>query len=381
MKICKSIGFISEFNPANRTLWSGIHYTIFKLLKGKNRVEWVDPEIPFWLLATLKARKAFAIFGGKNYDWTHAVSLSKRIGRTLSRKLRDRHYDLLFASAASSSLAFLETDIPIIYLSDTTFHLVNDYYGKYSNLSNRNVEDGELIERRALEKATRVILSSGWARESAIHDYGINPAKIHVIPFAPNIERIPAASEVRYGKSDSLNLLFVGIDWKRKGGSTAIKIHELLKERYPQCRLRLVGGMPDEEISDPRIEPYGFLDKNDRESLEKLCSLYLDTDFLVHPTQAEAAGIVFAESAAFGVPSLTYKTGGVADYVQNDVNGFIFPAGTSEAAFVEAISAVYDDPLKYEALRKSTRQMFEQNFSRGRWVERFDAICDSLKLS
>ncbi len=326
----------------------------------------------------LKARKGLALLVGGNYDWTHALALSRYLGKRLTQRLSGQEFDLLLATAASTSLAFLDTNIPIVYLSDTTFGLINNYYGKYSNLSRQNADEGNLIEQRALEKASAVVLASEWARRSVVDDYKISPSKAHVVHFAPNIERLPEAKDIRYRRGDSMNLLFVGIDWNRKGGDIAIKTYYILKKRYPNCRLRIVGGSPKERLPDRGIEVHGLLDKAKPEDMEKLLSLYLDTDFFLLPTQAEAAGIVFAEASAFGVPSFTFDTGGVRSYVEDNVNGFVLPKDADETAFAERIISVYDSPSCYERLRKSTRLAFETKFSAERWEKSLQEIFESV---
>lgn len=45
-------------------------------------------------------------------------------------------------------------------------------------------------------------------------------------------------------------------------------------------------------------------------------------NFLLLPTIAECAGIVFAEASGYGIPSITYDTGGVGTYVIDGINGF-----------------------------------------------------------
>ncbi|WP_270350498.1 glycosyltransferase [Ligilactobacillus salivarius] len=51
------------------------------------------------------------------------------------------------------------------------------------------------------------------------------------------------------------------------------------------------------------------------------------------PTRAECAGIVFNEASAFGVPSLSVDTGGVADYVKNNINGYRMPLSANGEDF------------------------------------------------
>lgn len=60
----------------------------------------------------------------------------------------------------------------------------------------------------------------------------------------------------------------------------------------------------------------GFLDKEDKKDYRKYLDAWKKVNILLLPTRAECAGIVFNEASAFGVPSLSVDTGGVADYVK-----------------------------------------------------------------
>jgi glycosyltransferase involved in cell wall biosynthesis len=68
------------------------------------------------------------------------------------------------------------------------------------------------------------------------------------------------------------------------------------------------------------------------------------------PTRAEAAGIVFCEASAFGVPSLTLKTGGVEDYVRNGINGICLPYNSKPKDFAKSILEIVKDKDRYSSL-------------------------------
>lgn len=373
------IGFVSEFDPLTRKSWSGTHYTLFSMLKQQYDVRWINSD-PLQIKAAFKAWMRIKRMMGKNYDWMHAVSYSKYLCRNVMRQLKEERFDLLYAPAGSGSIAFLETDTPIIYHSDSTFRLAHDYNRDFSNLSKHNLEGGELLERLALKKATKIILASSWAKRSAIDDYEIESGKIATIPFVPNLEKVPCDTEIRYEKSESLNLLFVGTNWRRKGGPTVLRIYRILKQRYPHCRLTIVGDSPDSRTDNPDINICGFLDKKDPVQRQRLYSIYLGTDFFILPTQFDAAGIVFCEASSFGVPCLTFDTGGTGEYVENKINGFTFPPGAAESEFADAIASVYDDPIRFKSLRESTRRKYEKEFTRDRWLDRFGQLLEGAEI-
>ncbi len=91
------------------------------------------------------------------------------------------------------------------------------------------------------------MLSSEWAKRSAILDYGVEPDSISVMPLGPNI-RGEMISRFKPAKSADfrrgVRLLFIGADWDRKGGPTVLDIKRELDSREVPCELFLVGNCP-----------------------------------------------------------------------------------------------------------------------------------------
>src|SRR5690606_921506 len=111
---------------------------------------------------------------------------------------------------------------------DATHANLFDFYPDYTNMCRRIIRDGHQIEQTAIDRASAVIFSSEWAAQSAVRDYRADPAKVHVVPFGANLENPPSTRDVndaiRARPRQICKLLFIGVDWKRKGGETAIQV-------------------------------------------------------------------------------------------------------------------------------------------------------------
>ena len=57
------------------------------------------------------------------------------------------------------------------------------------------------------------------AHKHAIQYYGISPHKINVLPFGANLED----RYILHGVHNVVKLLFVGVEWERKGAELAIQ--------------------------------------------------------------------------------------------------------------------------------------------------------------
>jgi hypothetical protein len=150
---------------------------------------------------------------------TNSKALSRAYSRSLSRTLGEADHDWLFAPYASAEIAYVESGRPIVYYSDATFRIMCDYYSGFSGLSRRAKRAGDDLERRAIDRAAVACFASDWAAASAIRDYGATPDKVCVIPLSANVSDPPPYDSLRFERRDeAVRLLFVGVDWERKGG-------------------------------------------------------------------------------------------------------------------------------------------------------------------
>ena len=217
----------------------------------------------------------------------------------------------------------MKSNVPIIYISDATFDSMVNYESGCSNISSRSIEEGNYLEKNILQRSTYILYPSDWPINSAIQYYGVPKHKIIKAKFGPNLRKLPRTSELKdinLKQEKILKLLFVGVKWKSKGGPIAIEALNKLNERGINTELTVVGCKPQEKnCSGLKIIP--FLDKSNYQDLQSLYNLYNSSHFFILPTRNEAVGIVFSESAAFGLPCIASNTGGIPDYIEDNITG------------------------------------------------------------
>jgi glycosyltransferase involved in cell wall biosynthesis len=348
------IGFVCVEDATDVKSWSGTPFHILKNLREQDvEVELFTPLdrnfrrrlILSWALARLQGSPA-------SLD-RYPLAL-RSYARQLSIKLREHPVDVLFATS-SIPIALLECSQPIIFWTDAVFHSMYNYYqGSFSKLTRSDVRRGKWQEEESLRRCAIAAYSSRWAAETAKEL--TDPEKIRVLPFGPNMpsqlteEQIASlAQKKRERVPRRCELLFVGMDWGRKGGDTAIETARLLNQAGTVTRLRVVGAKPPQVLPD-FVEYLGFIDKNSQDGLRRLSDLFCEADFFILPTRAEASAIVFCEANLFGVPTITYATGGVPDYIRDQVNGVCLPPGSPASHFAEKISQILSTPGCYQKL-------------------------------
>ena len=259
-----------------------------------------------------------------------------------------------------------------------------DYYPCFSNLLNISKKQGIEIEKKAMKKASKIIYSSHWASESAIKDFGIKKDKIYIIPFGANLEETPSKNEVEKMINDRLQerkvcrLLFIGVDWFRKGGDIAFKTTVELNKRGVPTKLIVCGCYPSFTTKSPYLKILGFLDKNEKEQSDILAEQYRKAHLFILPTRAEAAGIVFSEACAYGLPIISTFTGGVSTYVKDGVNGYLLSIESNYIKYADIIQKIWENIDEYYALSINARKMYEKELNWDIWGVKVKKIILSL---
>ena len=168
-------------------------------------------------------------------------------------------------------------------------------------LVRRRVAQQRLAHRRAAASCA----ASAWVAASLRDDYGIEPARIHVVGFGA--EAIASATERDWSVP---RLLWIGLDWERKGGDALLRAFARLRAAHPRAELHLVGTHPS--LSEPGVTGHGRLDRRDPAQRARLAGLLGRSTALALPSTLEPFGIVYVEAGLAGLPSIGTTVGGAA---------------------------------------------------------------------
>lgn len=272
--------------------------------------------------------------------------------------------------------AYLVSDVPLIYIGDTTFHLFNQYMSWQDESLAKLAEQ---LESLAIQKADKIIYCSEWAKQSAMQDYNADAKKIEVVEFGANIiENIPIPDNVSPINAPC-NLLFIGRNWNMKGGNKVLEIYHNLKGRGFQCTLTIIGSEPPMSLpNDPNIEIYPFIDKTNSNDRLKFHEILTRSHFLILPTRFDCFGIAFCEACAYGIPSLGTNVGGVSQVIKEGENGFLFNIDASSLEYADKIEETFNNHTTYFELMKTARKDFEERLNWDIWLDKSNKIIEQL---
>jgi glycosyltransferase involved in cell wall biosynthesis len=196
-----------------------------------------------------------------------------------------------------------------------------------------------------------------------------------VIQFGANMEVVPPGESVLGRCEDrKCRLLFVGRDFKRKGGSYALEALEALRRRGVDAHLVILGSVPPTAPSSDQVEVIPYLDKNNPADVRRIYDLYMGSHYLLFPTRADCSPIALCEAAAFGLPVVSSQVGGIASIVSEGENGFLLPLDADANAYADRIESSFADRERYRQLVQSSRARYDALLNWDRWAERLEPV-------
>lgn len=373
------IAFVSVLDPTNINNWSGTPYFMVEALKRRgHEVSWIGPLKGKYDSLRRILQRSLNITFPKYVDLTRTIAYAQSLSNSASGLMIGRDFDLILCPS-SIVAAYLESDIPIVTWEDATFaSMVNYYPGKWMNYSLRTIRSANLIQQRALSRAAFSLFSSEWAAQSARINYQVDDGRVVCVPFGANIEDPPISEEVlkavgRRASAKECRILFVGVDWDRKGGDLVLETAERLRAQDLSVYVDIVGCNPPYVVPDYVIQ-HGFLSKSTVSGKQKLRQLFLNAHYLFVPSLAECYGLVFAEASAYGVLSLARDTGGIPSVVRNGENGWVLPVDGTASAYAQRIHSDMKDRDRYIRMALHARRLYEETFNWDSAVRNFEEL-------
>lgn len=194
---------------------------------------------------------------------------------------------------------------------------------------------------------------SAFIRDSLIDDYHCDPATIAIVGAAPNLP--PPTTLPDNADYSNRTILFVGIDWERKGGPLLIQAFRKVIDALPDARLIIAGSSP--AIHDiPNIEILG------RVPLSEVSGLLLRSTLLALPSLREPQGVNAIEALMHRIPVVASNIGALPEMVQDSKTGRIVRHNDPDA-LASALIDLLSDPALCRSYGDAGRQSAIDRYS------------------
>jgi glycosyltransferase involved in cell wall biosynthesis len=343
-------------DPRDPDASSGVDYNFYTSIKRHTKdVEIAGPFRVSGLLPERLLKRLYTTLTHQRYlKWN--LRAIWRANYTVNQLEKAWQPDVVF-TIFPSTLVQYRGQAPSIFVTDLTFQAWQEHGAGFGRLALKGLV---WVERQAMLRSVKVITHSQWAKEEIMRRHGISQDQIEIVtmPAALPAHVVPDLVVATTDKKleSSLRLLLVGREYHRKGVDIAIEVVAKLNAQQIPAELVVCATTGPEAPFVRYVGPYR---KSDPQQLKQYTEWYRWAHFLLHPARFEPAGIVPGEAAAFGTPTITNDTGGLATTVKHQTSGIVLPKNSSPQAYVQVIKELVDSPERYYALCQSTRQRYE----------------------
>lgn len=345
-------------SPDDLRVWSGTPAHFLRTLRQlHDDVAAVGPLLGgSWRVLNAASNVTARVGRNRKWNWEVEPAVLRALTRDMDRRL---------ARVGADAVVCLgwfplgsRAGIPVVHWTDATIAQRLETAPHWSGLSRRTERRALDVEARAFAELDLVLLASRNGLDDARDRYP--GARTVLAPFGANIDD---PGPVEHGRTTPLRLLTVGVKWHRKGIDTAVLTADALRRDGVDAHLDVVGVLPpDASWRRPHVTYHGFLAKGDPEQAQQLDRLYRAADVFLFPTRNEPYGIVLAEAAAYALPVVAARVGGVPDIVVHDQTGLLLDPAACPDDYAAAVGTA-TDPDTYGRMSRSARHEFETRLS------------------
>jgi len=247
-----------------------------------------------------------------------------------------------------SALRFIEeycseNKINIIHTHHRYPELIASYISKKNKIKTISTVHSIVSGFKTLSfRSDKIIAVSNYVASFLKEKYDVDDKKIIVLNNCLlNIIDDKCISNQAYLSNDSskVRLLYAGRFSQDKGTDILVEVFNRLKNNY-NLELYLVGMNYDYKISDSNSDSIKII--SPVVNIEKIFS---DADIFILPSRVDPFPYFMLEAGLFKKPFIGSKTGGIAEFIDDGVNGFLFEPGNPND-LAEKIRFVLNHPLE-----------------------------------
>jgi glycosyltransferase involved in cell wall biosynthesis len=312
------------------------------------------------------------------YAWQWNFTLNSAIGcRIINRKLQKFQPDIIILPDLGTPNYYIKKpnkDCKMVMIShhNAMRFINNPLIDKHSELDAKLVND---LENKGMANVDEVICPSEYMKEVFINTHKGFNGRIEVVPNIINEDLIEKAPKIdikeELGMPQNAPLIYIpAANTPVKGPRYVFEIIRRLTEAYAKpIGFYLSAGLTEELAFELKYKPEnaiiyvpGYVEYARNIGIIKGC------DFGITPTLLESFGMAILEANMCGVPMVSFNTGGNADIINNDKDGFLVDYLDMEALIKKSLLLLSNAQLRQEMGEKA-RENALNNYNSGRTLE------------
>lgn len=372
MRGIKLVGVMNE-SPYDPRTWSGSSAYFFRALDRQGALRAAVSAEPTRLVQrTYQALSFQADMAKWKFRYHLHPGLSRQMTRAARREL-DRldpaEYGAILQVGAWYDLSGYRDKPAVSYHDGNLAARLNSPYG-YPPVDRRHLRSALDLERDIYQRMELIFPMSEWLAGSFRRDFGVPAAKLFPVGAGINLPRI---REVEGKTYEAPRILFVGKDFRRKGGEDLLAAFRLVRQEIADAELTIIG--PVLETIPEGVRCLGFVSKQTEQGVERLLDEYQRATIFVMPSLYEPFGIVFAEAMAHRLPCIGSNICAMPEIIQQGRTGFLCPVRSPETLAAQMI-ALLKDPARCREFGNAGYERYRRNFT---WQAVVQRMCDVME--
>lgn len=209
------------------------------------------------------------------------------------------------------------------------------------------------------KRADYIIAASEFSKKSYVA-VGVPKKNVFVCPYGMDSLNY---EEKHIGKTDELVFTFMGGTRQAKGLSYVLEAFTRLSNK--DTKLNIVG--KDNLVQDIKKKYRGNIKYWGQQLHSKIPEILSETDILLFPSLSDGFGFAAAEGMAAGCPVIASENSGIADLIEDGINGYVIPIQSTEALYEkmlwfvdnrEKIQTMSDNAVR--TIKKMTWEQYNQ---------------------
>lgn len=279
--------------------------------------------------------------------------------KILNAKILEINPDLIHSHFTYPPYSFItQLKIPVII----TVHGLNSVRvkGSYpkSDYLNLRFILYPYFEKKALQRAAKIINVSHWTKEKSDSIIGENSKTVYI----PNGLVYEKYHNIKSKDINHPSLFFAGRLVRLKNVDILIKALSIVKETNPDVHLYIAGSGPqDQKLRYLSIK----LNLNNNITFlnfiseDEMLKMYASADIFVLPSKFENCPMVLLEALAVGTPIVASNVGGIPQILDNGKYGILTKPGDIEDLAQKIIALIKNNSLRNE-LRENGKQRVKE---------------------
>lgn len=334
--------------------WSGTNYSIYKSLSKLFDIQEFSISTP-WIVTK--------IFNKLGLDWFSRewyISKFRKIKKIQDGKVfqfdenlfeTDKRKTFIYQDLSVSYVKYMRDNLPEVYM-------VSSYQDAGSSI----IDKRTILQNKYYETCSGIFTMGHWLRNFLV-EQGLPAEKVHAVGAGINVKK----ELINPQKKTHNKILFVGRDFKRKGGYVTYEAFKNLREKGEDIEL-YVSGPKQNPISDS-IEGYHFMGDLD---YAQVADLYNQCDIFCMPSYFEAYGLVFIEALSYGLPCIGRDCYEMPYFIEDGVTGKLLKEDNPNMLASLMLDLLHDDQIKQNVVDK--KQWYLETYSWDKVAERMEKI-------